>query len=121
MRETQLQIQIEAPVGTSGGVVVFNPAIKGEEVNLTELWRHFGSIKNKEPRQWRRKEGREFIETFAQKLNVPVGHVIRSVSGKGGGTWAHWQVATSYMTYLSPEAQMKVNEPLVASHINILE
>ena len=82
-----------------------------EEICLTDLWKASGSKENREPRQWRRKEGKEFIQALTEVLNVPEKHVIKSKSGKyGGGTWAHWQIALAYAKYLSPELHIWCNQ-----------
>lgn len=38
------------------------------------------------------------------------GGLIKTTRGKGGGTWAHWQIALAYAKYLSPELHMFVNQ-----------
>ncbi len=81
-------------------------------VNLTDMWRGQGSPQNKDPRQWRRKEGLGFIAHIAESLGVPVGHTVKATSGgKGGGgeTYGHWQVALAYAKYLSHEFHEHVN------------
>jgi hypothetical protein len=82
-----------------------------DEVNLTDLWRAIGSPENKEPRQWvRLPQSIEFIEAVCRKLNVEKSHVLKSSSGKGGGTWANRLIAVSYAGYLSPDLQIWINE-----------
>lgn len=80
-----------------------------------------------DPRQWSRKPfarksgtsgkvsesggpGWDFIETVAGVLNVRSEHIIKTQRGKGGGTYAHWQIALAYAKYLSPQLHMQVNE-----------
>lgn len=91
------------------GVMV---AFEGKErVNLTDLWRAAGSPENKEPRQWvRLPQSIEFIEAVCKNLNVEKSHVLKSVSGKGGGTWANRLIAVSYAGYLSPDLQIWINQ-----------
>ena len=105
-----IEIVVKMPVGTTGGFFQFEP-IRDEEglVNLTDLWRRFGAIPNRDPREWSRKEGRKFIAAFGNKLNAPRSHIYRGQRGRGGASHAHWQVAMTYLQYLSPEAQMVVN------------
>lgn len=82
-----------------------------EEVNLTDLWRAIGSPENKEPRQWvRLPQSIEFIEAVCRNLNVEKSHVLKSSSGKGGGTWANRLIAVSYAGYLSPDLQIWINQ-----------
>lgn len=80
-----------------------------------------------DPRQWARKPfarksgtsgkvsesggpGWDFIETVAGALNVRSEHIMKTQRGKGGGTFAHWQIALAYAKYLSPQLHMQVNE-----------
>jgi len=79
-------------------------------INLTAMWKAAGSETSKDPRQWRRKEGSGFIADLAKNLNVPLGHIIVGERGKGGATWAHWQISVAYAKYLSHEFHRFVNE-----------
>ncbi|MDR5813351.1 KilA-N domain-containing protein [Caballeronia sp. LZ033] len=54
--------------------------------------------------------GWDFISTVAGTLNVAATHILKATRGKGGGTFAHWQIALAYAKYLSPELHMQVNE-----------
>jgi hypothetical protein len=89
----------------------FEINIKDKElVNLTRAWKAIGSPDNKDPRQWKRKGGREFIETLSKKLNVPSEHIYTTVRGKRGGTYAHWQIFLAYAKYLSPDFHIWANQ-----------
>jgi len=81
-----------------------------EMVNLTDMWKKSGLGQDYGPRQWRRKEGHDFINHVSEIKNVPVSHVFETRRGRGGGSWAHWQIGLAYAKYLSPEMHMKVNE-----------
>jgi hypothetical protein len=109
-KKNPIEIVVKMPVGTTGGFFQFEP-IRDEAglVNLTDLWRRFGAIDNKNPYEWSRKEGRNFIEAICRELITPRSRIYRSQRGRGGSSLAHWQVAMTYLTYLSPEAQMLVN------------
>jgi hypothetical protein len=109
-KKNPIEIVVKMPVGTTGGFYQFEP-IRDEEgmVNLTDLWKRFGATPNRDPRQWSRKEGKEFLTCLSSELNVPVGHIYRGQRGRGGSSHAHWQAAMTYLQYLSPEAQMMVN------------
>jgi hypothetical protein len=109
-KKNPIEIVVKMPVGTTGGFFQFEP-IRDEAglVNLTDLWRRFGAIDNKNPYEWSRKEGRNFLEAICRELNAPRSRIYRSQRGRGGSSLAHWQVAMTYLTYLSPEAQMLVN------------
>jgi hypothetical protein len=54
--------------------------------------------------------GYDFIATVAGTLNVAANHIYKGTRGKGGGTYAHWQIALAYAKYLSPTLHMQVNE-----------
>lgn len=43
-------------------------------------------------------------------LNAPVGRIYSATKGKGGATFAHWQIGLAYAKYLSPEFHMWCNE-----------
>ena len=93
---------------TYGGVAVrLNP---DRLVNLTQMWEADGRPANKDPREWRRKEGRKFIADLGLHLNVAESHIIFAQRGKGKATWAHWQIALAYAKYLSTAFHRFVNE-----------
>jgi hypothetical protein len=55
---------------------------------LTDLWRAGGSEENKDPYQWSRRDGADFIDFIkenSKRLNKPIYQVDR---GRGGATWA---------------------------------
>lgn len=82
-------------------------------VDVTQMWRAAGSPPNKEFKDWRRYVGASFVQDLANSLRVGKSHLIRSVSkrgDKGGGTWAHWQIALAYAKYLSNDFHRFVNE-----------
>ncbi|MDR0771292.1 MAG: KilA-N domain-containing protein [Burkholderiales bacterium] len=64
----------------------------------------------RDPRRWRLQDGAQFIEFAVATLNVPLRDIYRATKGKGGGTFAHWQIALAYAKYLSPALHMQVNE-----------
>ncbi|HEY9643509.1 MAG TPA: KilA-N domain-containing protein [Coleofasciculaceae cyanobacterium] len=84
--------------------------VSNEQMSLTDLWKAAGSPANKDPRQWKRKEGKAFIKAVAKKLNVPEGHIIVSTRGKGGSTFGHWQVAMAYAKYANDDLHMHCND-----------
>lgn len=80
-------------------------------VNLTDMWRAAGSPENKDPAQWRRYDGKEFIEYMGGVSNMGKSHVWKTKRGQhSGGTWAHWQIALAYAKYLSHEFHRLANE-----------
>ena len=64
----------------------------------------------RDPRRWKEEAGKEFIEVLTGALNVRSADIYKSTRGKGGGTYAHWQIALAYAKYLSPKLHMQVNE-----------
>ena len=76
---------------------------KGEMLSLTDMWKAAGSDDAKRPANWARKEGAEFIAHMDAVLNVPQGHIIIGTRGRGGVTFAHWQIGLAYAKYLSPQ------------------
>lgn len=64
----------------------------------------------RDPRRWQKEAGEQFVEFVAENLNVRKSDVLKSKRGKGGGTFAHWQIALAYAKYLSPALHMQVNE-----------
>jgi len=52
---------------------------------------------DKRPFEWLRQESTQaFISFVSDSLNMGISHVINSKAGKGGGTWACWQLGASY-------------------------
>jgi hypothetical protein len=76
---------------------------RDEMVSLTDMWRAAGSPEGKRPAQWARYQGAEFISFLADALNMRSEHISTTHRGRGGGTYAHWQVALAYAKYLSHE------------------
>jgi hypothetical protein len=78
---------------------------------LTDLWKASGKPKGKlDPRLWKKYTGEQFIDSVAKKLNVSTQNIYKTKRGRGGGTYAHWQIALAYAKYLSHELHMHVNE-----------
>lgn len=62
------------------------------------------------PSDWSIEAGADFIEFVANNLNTQKAGIYKTTRVKGGGTFAHWQIALAYAKYLSPELHMQVNE-----------
>src|SRR5690606_31175446 len=43
-------------------------------------------------------------------INTPMERIYHATKGKGGATYAHWQIGLAYAKYLSPEFHMWCNE-----------
>lgn len=84
-------------------------ADKGDMLSLTDMWKAAGGDDSKRPANWARKEGAGFIEAVSLSLNMPHGHIMRTQRGKGGATFAHWQIGIAYAKYLSDDFHMWCN------------
>lgn len=83
----------------------------GKLVNMTNLWKAAGGDKSKQPKFWlRRGTTLEFLASLAGKVKVTQDHLLTMKRGKGGGTFAHWQIALAYAKYLSPEFHIAANK-----------
>ena len=82
---------------------------KGDDLSLTDMWKAAGSPASKEPFNWERFDGRGFIEAVAVAHNLSATQVMRKKAGKGGGTWAHWQIGIAYAKYLDHGFHMWAN------------
>ncbi len=82
---------------------------RGEMLSLTDMWRADKSPVNREPFNWIRKEGARLIDQVAADYNLPASQVKSVKQGKGGGTFAHWQIAMAYAQYLSTEFHVWCN------------
>lgn len=87
---------------------------EGKMVSLNVIYEIAGSPVNKEPYEWKRSiNTKELIETLTKNLHTEKSRIIktsRARADRGGGTWAHWQLALAYAKYLSPEFHLVVNE-----------
>lgn len=88
-------------------------------IRLTDIFKASGECDvNKEPAQWARYAGSQFIEFVAENLNVGKSHIYKTTRGKDGGTYAHWQLALAYAKYLSHDLHMQVNEAYMRFKMN---
>lgn len=94
------------------GIVIHD---KSEKLSLTDMWKAAGSDAQKTPAKWQGlPSSRDFIEHVS--LIVGKSDIIKATRGKGGSTWAHWQIALAYAKYLSPEFHMWCNQ-VVRAHM----
>lgn len=83
---------------------------KGEMLCLTHMWKAEGSPRGKEPWRWLETDhAKQFVDFIRESHNLVLSEVIKSIRGKGGGTWAHWQIAMAYAKYLSHPFHAHVN------------
>jgi hypothetical protein len=84
---------------------------RDDNVSLTDLWRLSGGDIDKRPNDWLNLDSAQaFIAGVASVLNTAQDGIIKSKRGKGGGTYAHKQVALAYAKYLSPQFHVLVND-----------
>ena len=81
-------------------------------VSLTDIWKFYGSDPKKQPALWQANAfAKDFIQSLASRLNLGIPSLWKTLKGKGkAGTWAHWQIATAYVKWLSPETHQFINE-----------
>lgn len=85
--------------------------VTDEMVSLTDLWKAQGAEKRNRPVDWLRTDGvKQLVETLEEKTKGEDSHLIEIRKGKGGGTYAHWQLALAYAKHLSPELHLAVND-----------
>lgn len=96
------------------GIVIHD---KSEKLSLTDMWKAAGGDLARQPSEWlRSSDAKRFIEFLSDTQNLGNSQVIKIQRGKGGGTWAHWQIALAYAKYLSPEFHMWCNQ-VVRAHM----
>lgn len=100
--------------------LVYNGSLiheKADKLSLTDMWKAAGEPANKNPHEWMRSiEAKNFIDFLSVSLNTENSRIIKTQKGKGGGTFAHWQIALAYAKYLSPEFHMWCNQ-VVRAHM----
>ena len=86
-------------------------------VSLTDLFKQAqvrGLTSGKRnPSDWSKEAGAEFIDFVAENLHTRKSGIYKSSKARadrGGGTFAHKQIALAYAKYLSPELHMEVND-----------
>ncbi len=95
-----------------------------ELMNLTQMWRAVDGKDYQKPVMWLRKTSSvNFIKTLEKQLKgvkkAPLkmtskryleSYLLKTVKGRYGGTYAHWQIALQYARYLDPEFAIWCNE-----------
>ena len=91
--------------------ILENVKVENGMFSLTDLWKLANSPKNQNPNDWIRTDSAtELIETVASILNTVSNHIIKTKRGKGGGSYAHKNIALAYAKYLDPKLHVLVNE-----------
>lgn len=83
---------------------------EGKMGNMTAVWIAAGSPENRNPYEWKRKEGAEFVKHVASRENTSVGRIYKAERGRSGSTWGHYQLVIAYASYLDPAFQATVQE-----------
>lgn len=87
---------------------------EGKMVSLNSIYEIAGSPVNQDPRRYfETEQSKQFIESLKENLHVTKNDIIktsRARADRGGGTWAHWQLALAYAKYLSPDFHLVVNQ-----------
>jgi len=101
-------IPLPDPEVTPDGPAVFNGIeITFEDdvlVSLTDMWKADGSRQAKKPVHFLKTDGTvEFIEQIREEIKGKESYLLRSIPGRGGGTYAHWKIAVQYAAFLSPK------------------
>ena len=80
-------------------------------VSLTDLWKQAGSPKNKRPIDWQKMDStRELIDVLQVTFSSGLKPLLKTIRGRGAGTYAHKSIALSYAKYLDPKLHALVNE-----------
>lgn len=91
--------------------ILGNVKFEGEMISLTDLWKVAGSPKSKNPNDWMRQDSTiQLIDAIIGILNTVSDRIIKTKKGKGGGSYAHRNIALAYAKYLDPKLHVMVNE-----------
>jgi hypothetical protein len=113
-KEIQMKTQQPKQIIIGGSAIRTNDA---GLVSLTDIYataeRDGQADGKRKPGDWARESGADFIDFVAENLDTRKTGIYKSSKARadrGGGTYAHWQIALAYAKYLSPELHMQVNE-----------
>ncbi len=88
-------------------------ALRGEMLNLTDMWRAVGSPSGRAPSDWLAlPSAKEFVACVAASFNAGKSGIETRKGGRGAGrgsTSAHWQIGLAYAKYLSADFHMWCN------------
>ena len=108
--QDQAQAQAQLPMSFPTQAVEYNGQTIhiAEEMNLTEMWKASGKSVSNKPIERIRYMGNDFVAMMQEKVGCT--HLLRTVKGRNGGTFAHWQIGMEYARYLSPELAAVCNQ-----------
>lgn len=91
------------------GIKLLMDIADGNLMSLNEIYAAAGKPAFHEPFEWLRSEdSKKFIKNMELELNLDKSRIIKVTRGKGGGTWAHWKIATKYAAYLEPRLESAI-------------
>ncbi len=81
----------------------------GNLMSLNAIYAAAGSPSFRESSRWlTTDEAIRFIGELCNSYNTVREGLIKVTRGKGGGTWAHWKIATKYAAYLNPAIESAI-------------
>lgn len=93
------------PAAVECGKLVYNNVVIAERdqaLSMTDMWRAAGSPAGRGPNDWLSlSSAKEFISYIEATFNAGIPG-ISATRGRGGGTFAHWQIGLAYAQYLNP-------------------
>lgn len=91
------------------GIALLMDVADGKMMSLNEIYAAAGSPSFREPSRWINNEDVvKFISELCNIYNTDRKGIIKVTRGKGGGTWAHWKLATKYAAYLEPALESAI-------------
>jgi len=79
-------------------------------ISLTDIWRAANSPETKTPNKWQKTDVADaFIRATLKFYKGTRDSFIKTTKGKGGGSFAHVQIALEYAQYLDPKLALIVN------------
>ena len=80
-------------------------------INLTNMWKACKGTKNQKPAHWlQRIDIQKFMKSLEKKLKGTSHVPFKTIKGRNGGTYAHWQIGLAYAQYLDPFFHFWCNE-----------
>jgi len=83
-------------------------------ISLTDLWKSAGKVRSNRPAAWTiLPTTLGFIAATERFLKVIKSDLLASTAGRGGGTYAHLQIALEYAQYLNADLAVAVNQVFI--------
>jgi hypothetical protein len=110
IREMMMGTEIQKTFAVRGMKIPYDA---DGRANITAVWIAAGRPKSRNPDFWlQNAKAREFVASVQAKSKSGNPDLLRTVRGNvaNRGTWAHWQIALAYASWMSPEIHQEVNE-----------